>query len=235
MIGNTIRAPLAGTPPTARPTLRCRITALDVVIIPRPSVTALGVPPGPGTPREKIIGMEINDASRHRRVAQVERVFENVIFGSRWILAPFYLGLSISLCILLVKFVQQAFELLVHAVSTDGSEIIVGILALIDLSLMANLLLMVIFAGYESFVSRLDVDGQQERLQWMGQVGFGDLKLKLMASIVAISAIHLLEAFMNADNLPDRKLGWLVGIHMAFVTSGVLLALMDRVAGRVPH
>jgi uncharacterized protein (TIGR00645 family) len=167
-------------------------------------------------------------------VAQVERVFENVIFGSRWILAPFYLGLSISLCILLVKFAQQAFELLVHAVSTDG-EIIIGILALIDLSLMANLLLMVIFAGYESFVSRLDVDGQQERLQWMGQVGFGDLKLKLMASIVAISAIHLLEAFMNADKLPDRKLGWLVGIHMAFVTSGVLLALMDRVSGRVPH
>jgi uncharacterized protein (TIGR00645 family) len=182
-----------------------------------------------------MIGMEINNASRQRRVAQVERVFENVIFGSRWILAPFYLGLSISLCILLVKFVQQAFELLVHAVSTDGSEIIVGILALIDLSLMANLLLMVIFAGYESFVSRLDVDGQQERLQWMGQVGFGDLKLKLMASIVAISAIHLLEAFMNAENMSDRKLGWLVGIHMAFVTSGVLLALMDRVAGRVPH
>ena len=164
-------------------------------------------------------------------MAQVERVFENVIFGSRWILAPFYLGLSISLCILLVKFAQQAFELLMHAVSTEGSEIIVGILALIDLSLMANLLLMVIFAGYESFVSRLDVDGQQDRLQWMGQVGFGDLKLKLMASIVAISAIHLLEAFMNADNLTDRKLGWLVGIHMAFVTSGVLLALMDRVAG----
>ncbi len=94
---------------------------------------------------------------------------------------------------------------------------------------------MVIFAGYESFVSRLDVDGHQDRLGWMGQIGFGDLKLKLMASIVAISAIHLLEAFMNADNMTDRKLGWLVGIHMAFVTSGVLLALMDRVAGRTPH
>ena len=222
MTGNTIRAPLAGTPPTARPTLRCRITALDVVIIPRRSITVLGVPPEPSTPRE-------ND-DRHGN----QQRLQSATCGSR-ILAPFYLGLSISLCILLVKFVQQAFELLMHAVSTDGSEIIVGILALIDLSLMANLLLMVIFAGYESFVSRLDVDGQQERLQWMGQVGFGDLKLKLMASIVAISAIHLLEAFMNADKMPDRKLGWLVGIHMAFVTSGVLLALMDRVAGRVPH
>ena len=135
----------------------------------------------------------------------------------------------------MLKFAQRAFELLVHAISTDGSEVIVGVLALIDLSLMANLVLMVIFAGYESFVSRLDVDGQQERLQWMGQVGFGDLKLKLMASIVAISAIHLLEAFMNVEHLTDRKLAWLVGIHMAFVTSGVLLALMDRTAVRVAH
>ena len=157
------------------------------------------------------------------------------IFGSRWLLAPFYLGLSVSLCVLLVKFVQQAVELLIHSISTDGSEIILGILSLIDLSLMANLLLMVIFAGYESFVSRLDVDGQQDRLGWMGQIGFGDLKLKLMASIVAISAIHLLEAFMNADHLTDRKLAWLVGIHMAFVTSGVLLAVMDRTAGRAAH
>lgn len=180
--------------------------------------------------------MDITPTATSKRPApRIERVFENVIFGSRWLLAPFYLGLALSLCILLVKFVQQAIGLLMHAVSTDGSEVIVGILALIDLSLMANLLLMVIFAGYESFVSRLDVDGQQDRLGWMGQIGFGDLKLKLMASIVAISAIHLLEAFMNTEHLTDRKLAWLVGIHMAFVTSGVLLALMDRAAGRVAH
>ena len=172
--------------------------------------------------------MDINTTRSQRRSLRVERAFENVIFGSRWLLAPFYLGL-------LVKFVQQAVELLIHSISTDGSEIILGILSLIDLSLMANLLLMVIFAGYESFVSRLDVDGQQDRLGWMGQIGFGDLKLKLMASIVAISAIHLLEAFMNADHLTDRKLAWLVGIHMAFVTSGVLLAVMDRTAGRAAH
>ena len=179
--------------------------------------------------------MDINTAPAPHRLARIERGFENVIFGSRWLLAPFYLGLAVSLGVLLVKFVQQAIGLLVHAVSSEGNEIILGVLALIDLSLMANLLLMVIFAGYESFVSRLDVDDKQDRLQWMGQVGFGDLKLKLMASIVAISAIHLLEAFMNADHMTDRKLAWLVGIHMAFVTSGVLLALMDRVAGRTPH
>ena len=178
--------------------------------------------------------MDLNTALPPR-VARAERMFENVIFGSRWLLAPFYLGLAVSLIALLIKFVQQAVELLVHAVSTDGSEITVSILALIDLSLMANLLLMVIFAGYESFVSRLDVEGQQERLSWMGQIGFGDLKLKLMASIVAISAIRLLEAFMNADKITDHKLAWLVGIHMAFVTSGLLLALMDRADGRARH
>lgn len=179
--------------------------------------------------------MDITTTSRPRSVARIERGFENLIFGSRWLLAPFYLGLSLSLGLLLLKFAQRAFELLVHAFSTDGSEVIVGVLALIDLSLMANLVLMVIFAGYESFVSRLDVDGQQDRLGWMGQIGFGDLKLKLMASIVAISAIHLLEAFMNTEHMTDRKLAWLVGIHMAFVSSGVLLALMDRTAARVAH
>ena len=176
--------------------------------------------------------MEINTAARPGRIAQIERAFENVIFGSRWLLAPFYLGLSLSLCILLIKFVQQAFGLLLHAVSTEGSEVIVGILALIDLSLMANLLLMVIFAGYESFVSRLDVDGQQDRLGWMGQIGFGDLKLKLMASIVAISAIHLLKAFMSLDSYSREQLIFLVVIHLTFVISGVLLALMDYIADK---
>jgi uncharacterized protein (TIGR00645 family) len=97
---------------------------------------------------------------------------------------------------------------------------------------MANLLLMVIFAGYESFVSRLDVEEGAVRLDWMGQVGFGDLKLKLMASIVAISAIHVLEEFMNIGHLSDRDLAWVVGIHMVFIVSGVLLAVMDWLTER---
>ena len=178
--------------------------------------------------------MHINTTQSQRRTLRVERAFENVIFGSRWLLAPFYLGLSVSLCVLLVKFVQQAVELLIHSISTDGSEIILGILSLIDLSLMANLLLMVIFAGYESFVSRLDVDGQQDRLGWMGQIGFGDLKLKLMTSIVAISAIQVLEGFMHVSRLSDRELAWSVGLHLAFILSAVMLALMDRLSSHVP-
>jgi uncharacterized protein (TIGR00645 family) len=175
------------------------------------------------------------DAVQRRRASAIERGFEQVIFGSRWLLAPFYLGLAGSLVVLLVKFVKQAFALIVSVALAGGNDIMIGILSLIDLSLMGNLLLMVIFGGYESFVSRMDIEGHQERLEWMGRIGFADLKLKLMASIVAISAIHLLEAFMNSDHMSDRELGWLVGIHMAFVVSGLLLALMDRLSERAPH
>lgn len=169
------------------------------------------------------------------RVPGPERVFERFIFNSRWLLAPFYFGLVVGLVALLVNFAQETAHLLTHAMSTTGSDLIIGVLSLIDLSLVANLLLMVIFAGYESFISRLHVGAQDVRLEWMGQIGFSELKLKLMASIVAISAIRLLEAFMSADQLTNRKLGWLLGIHLSFVVSGVLLAAMDRLAGRSHH
>ena len=167
-----------------------------------------------------------------RRASQAERLIERTIFGSRWLLAPFYLGLILGLLALLAKFALRVVDLVGHVLSGSGNEITVGILSLIDLSLMANLVLMVIFAGYESFISRLDVGEGGVRLDWMGRVGFGDLKLKLLASIVAISAIHLLEGFLDADHQSDRALAWLVGIHMAFVVSAVLLALMDRLSGR---
>lgn len=162
-----------------------------------------------------------------RPLARPERVLERVLFGSRWLLAPFYLGLAAALVVLLIKFVVKAAAVFILALTGSG-DIILGVLSLIDLSLMANLLLMVILAGYESFISRLDVGEHEGRLEWMGRIGFSDLKLKLMASIVAISAIHLLEAFMNVDHHNDRYLAWQVGIHMAFVISGLLLALMDR-------
>ncbi len=164
-----------------------------------------------------------------------ERLFESFLFSSRWLLAPFYFGLVVSLFVLLVKFGQEAAHLLSHVMTATGNGIIIGVLSLIDLSLIANLVLMVTFAGYESFVSRLHVGNQDTRLEWMGQIGFSELKLKLMASIVAISAIRVLEGFMTAGQLTDRELGWMVGIHLAFVVSGLMLAAMDRVAGRTGH
>lgn len=167
----------------------------------------------------------VASSARH---SLVERIIEWLIFGSRWLLAPIYVGLAAALLVLVIKFVQHAVELLMHVLTTNGDDTIIGILALIDLALMGSLVLMVMFAGYENFVSKLDLAGHKDKPSWMGHVGFGDLKLKLMASIVAISAIQVLESFMNIDRLSDRALAWSVGIHMAFVVSGVLLAVMDR-------
>lgn len=167
-----------------------------------------------------------------QRASPAERLIERTIFGSRWLLAPIYLGLIFGLAALLVKFALRTADLVLNILSASANEITISILSLIDLSLMANLLLMVIFAGYESFISRIDVGEGTARLDWMGQVGFGDLKLKLMASIVAISAIHVLEGFLEIDHQSDRVLGWLVGMHLTFVLSAVLLALMDRMTER---
>jgi uncharacterized protein (TIGR00645 family) len=162
----------------------------------------------------------------------LERIVEHVIFGSRWLLAPIYLGLVGGLVVLLIKFAQQTIALVAHVITADGDSTIVEVLGLIDLALMGSLVLMVMFAGYENFVSKFDLGDHQDRPSWMGHVDFSDLKLKLMASIVAISAIHVLESFMNIEHLTDRELAWSVGIHMAFVVSGVLLAVMDRLAGK---
>jgi len=171
---------------------------------------------------------------RKRRPAQspVERGIEAVLFGSRWLLAPVYLGLVGGLLVILVKFVQELIELILHIPTATGDETIVGVLTLVDLSLMGSLVLMVMFAGYENFVSKFEGVDHTDKPSWMGHVDFADLKLKLMGSIVAISAIKLLESFMNAAHESDRELAWSVGIHMAFVVSGVLLAVMDRLPAK---
>ncbi|MSO69176.1 MAG: TIGR00645 family protein [Alphaproteobacteria bacterium] len=160
-----------------------------------------------------------------------ERAIERVIFASRWLMAPFYLGLVVSLALLMIKFVQELIEVVPEVFHLKDTEIIMSVLSLIDLSLAGNLLLMVIFAGYENFVSKIDVARHKDRPEWMGTVDFSGLKLKLIASIVAISGIHLLKSFMNIAEMDKDNLMWLVIIHATFVGSGVLLALMDRLTG----
>lgn len=159
---------------------------------------------------------------------RVERVIERAIFASRWLLAPIYAGLSVGLVLLLVKFVQGTVDLTSHILAISAAETIVGILGLIDLALMGSLLLIVIFVSYENFVSRLDTGKSGDEPRWMRHIDFIGLKLKLMAAIVAISAIRLLEDFMSPRNIDDRHLAWSVGIHITFVVSGLLLAMMDR-------
>ncbi len=162
----------------------------------------------------------------------MERNLERIMFASRWLMAPFYFGLIIALALLLVKFVQELFHIIPIIFTLTESETILGILSLIDLSLAGALMLIVIFSGYENFVSKIHVDNHEDKPDWMGKVDFSGLKLKLIASIVAISGIQLLKQFMDIDNVPKENLMWLVIVHLAFVVSGVLLALMDYMTAK---
>jgi uncharacterized protein (TIGR00645 family) len=163
---------------------------------------------------------------------RVEHLLESVIFNSRWLMAPFYLGLLVTLVVLMFKFVAMLVEVVLHAWLATESDIVLGVLSLIDLSLTGNLILITVFSGYENFVSRIDAGSHPDWPEWMAKINFSGLKQKLLASIVAISAIQVLKAFMNIDtSLSNNKLAWLVGIHVVFVTSTVLLAWSDRISG----
>jgi uncharacterized protein (TIGR00645 family) len=162
------------------------------------------------------------------------RVLERGLFLSRWLMAPFYAGMVLALLALLAVFVEELAHDLVHLLQMKPDDAILLALSLIDLSLAANLLLIVMFAGYENFVSRLDV-APDDRPEWMGTVDFSGLKMKLAASIVAISGIALLRAFMEleeGDAIDSSRLFWMAAIHLTFVVSGVLLAVMDWVASK---
>ncbi len=160
-----------------------------------------------------------------------ELALESMMFNSRWLLAPFYIGLVGAVFLLLVKFIQEFIHMAPHILDSSESEAILAILTLVDMSLVANLLLIIIFSGYENFVSKIDTAGHEDKPEWMGKVDFSGLKLKLIASIVAISAIELLKGFVNLDKvLNEDQLKWKVAIHITLVVSGVLFALMDRLA-----
>ncbi len=160
----------------------------------------------------------------------MERSLERLIFASRWLMAPFYVGLVLALAMLLVKFVQELVHYIPGVLAMKEGDLVLAVLALVDLTLAGSLVLMVIFSGYENFVSKIETADQGDRPDWMGTLDFSGLKLKLVASIVAISAIHLLKAFMNVSAVNKDDIFWLVVVHMAFVVSGVLLALMDWIS-----
>lgn len=171
---------------------------------------------------------------------KVELVLEHFMFNSRWLLVPFYIGLIAAVGLLLVKFFTVFIALLPAVFNDDGSTALLSILTLVDITLVANLLLIIIFAGYENFVSKIDTGDNEDRPEWMGHVSFADLKLKLIASIVAISAIELLKYFINIKEIlaqanGNQQLTWLVGIHFTLVFSGVMFALMDRISNIKPN
>jgi uncharacterized protein (TIGR00645 family) len=174
----------------------------------------------------------------HQRNA-VEKVLEAILFKSRWLLAPFYVGLVLSLVLLLGAFVAELMHFLpqlFNLAHIDPEQVILAVLSLIDLSLAGNLVVIVIFSGYENFVSKINTENAEDRPGWMGTLDFSGLKMKLIGSIVAISAISLLRAFMTLteDSAPldERKLYWMLILHLTFVGSGLLFAAMDYVGNR---
>jgi uncharacterized protein (TIGR00645 family) len=166
-------------------------------------------------------------------MARLERVIETILFQSRWTLAPFYLGLALCLLLMLFHFARELAHFVVRIPEATESDVILGVLALIDITFTANLVLIVIFSGYENFVSKFEHE-DQDRPDWMTKVDFGGLKQKLMTSIVAISAIQVLKAFMNINQTagaPDTtKLAWLVGIHVLFLGSLLVVVIADRIS-----
>ncbi len=161
----------------------------------------------------------------------LELMLEKFIFGSRWLLVPFYLGLVFSIVALLVKFGKEFMHLFSIVLTAPGTDVIIAILTMVDVVLLSNLLMIIIFAGYENFVSKIDTADSEDRPSWMGKVGFSDLKMKLIGSIVAISGIELLKVFVNSESYTVEQLKWKIILHMAFVVSGVLFALMDWLSG----
>ncbi|HFF0168812.1 TPA: TIGR00645 family protein [Klebsiella pneumoniae] len=164
----------------------------------------------------------------------MERFLENAMYASRWLLAPVYFGLSLGLIALTIKFFQEIFHILPHIFSVSESDMILTLLSLVDMTLVGGLLVMVMFSGYENFVSQLDINEGKEKLSWPGKMDATSLKNKVAASIVAISSIHLLRVFMDAKNVPDNKLMWYVIIHLTFVLSAFVMGYLDRLT-KVKH
>lgn len=160
----------------------------------------------------------------------LEQITERLLYASRWLLAPIYLGLSLTLMAIGFKFFYEIYHLFSHLLVMSESDMVLIVLALIDLTLVASLVVMVMFSGYENFVSRIDVREGDDQLDWLGKLDSSTLKLKVAASIVAISSIHLLQEFVNVTNVPNDKLMWYVIIHLTFVVSALLMGILDRIA-----
>ena len=158
----------------------------------------------------------------------MERLIENTMYAARWLLAPIYLGLSLAVLALSLKFFHELYHLIPHVCEKTEADLILVLLGLIDMALVGGLLVMVMISGYENFVSQLDIDDGREKLQWLGKLDSGSLKMKVAASIVAISSIHLLKVFMDAKNIEPVYLKWYVVLHLTFVVSAFAMGYLDK-------
>ena len=167
---------------------------------------------------------------------KIEQIVERLIFASRWLMAPVYGVLCLSLSIIMLKVIQEFLHYVLplsHLWNLSNQNLLLFILHIVDMALVGNLVLMIIFAGYENFVSKIESARQSaDKPSWMGKVGFSGLKLKLIASIVAISGINLLETFLSVADHDDRVIRWQIILHVVFLGSGVFLAMMDYIASK---
>lgn len=158
----------------------------------------------------------------------MEKIVESLFYATRWLLAPIYFGLSLALVLLAIKFFQEVVHFFPLILSSSEADLVLVVLSLIDLALVGGLLVMVMFSGYENFVSQINLDESADKLSWLGKLDSGSLKQKVAASIVAISSIHLLKVFMNAEQISNEKLQWYVIIHITFVLSAIGMAVVDK-------
>lgn len=160
----------------------------------------------------------------------MEKKIEQIIYASRWILFPVYIGLSFGFILLTLKFFQEIFIIIPKIFSMSESGLILIVLSLIDIALVGGLLVMVMFSGYENFILQMSIEDNKKRLSWMGKMDVNSIKNKVASSIVAISSVHLLRLFMEAEKIPDNKIMWSVIIHLAFVLSAFGMAYIDKMS-----
>jgi len=158
----------------------------------------------------------------------IEQSSERIMYASRWILAPIYMGLSLTLLALSIKFFQELYYFLPHILEISETNLVLKILSLIDLVLVGGMVVIVMFSGYENFVSEISIDDKTEKLEWLGTHDYGSLKMKVAASVVAISSIHLLKIFMDIKTIHNDKLLWYVVIHLTMVLSAFLMGYLDK-------
>ena len=159
----------------------------------------------------------------------LEHAFESVVFASRWIQAPLYGGLIVAELLYAYKFLIELWDMMVHVHLLAETQFMLGVLGLIDVTMVANLLTMVVIGGYATFVSKLDLETHPDRPDWLTHVDPGTIKIKLAASLIGISSIHLLKAFVDVANENPEHIKWKIFIHMTFLGSAILLAWTDKI------
>src|SRR5215510_8610326 len=171
----------------------------------------------------------VPSTSRESDAQPIEHVFETIVFASRWIQAPLYGGLIVAELLYAYKFVLELWDMVIHINRLEETTFMLGVLGLIDVTMVANLLTMVVIGGYATFVRKLSLEGHPDRPDWLSHVDPGTIKVKLAASLIGISSIHLLKAFVDVANTDPEHIKWKIFIHMTFLASAILLALTDKI------